>query len=182
MDPQRGVDEGRVHPHQQRGVVGAVAVADDVLVHRAHRRGGGTSLLGRAEHDRERCLERALQPGERVGVEAAVLGDGGRNHRVRELHKQRPPAAEEEDALAVDSANHRVGGEETGCADGAAGQAAASTRPYSVVRCSSGRPRGSTISPNERSSMRWPCDAPAAREMFSSIRVPPRSFAPAAST
>ena len=77
---------------------------------------------------------------------------------------------------------HRVGGEETGCADGAAGQAAASTRPYSVVRCSSGRPRGSTISPNERSSMRWPCDAPAAREMFSSIRVPPRSFAPAAST
>ena len=56
------------------------------------------------------------------------------------------------------------------------------TRPYSVVRCSSGRPRGSTMARKASSSMRWPWAAPAAREMFSSISVPPRSLAPACRT
>src|SRR5207253_10777703 len=57
--------------------------------------------------------------------------------------------------------------------------ASAATRSYTVVRCSRLRPRGSTMARKAASSMRWPCEAPAAREMFSSIKVPPRSLAPA---
>src|SRR5581483_3492542 len=58
----------------------------------------------------------------------------------------------------------------------------AATRPYKVVRCSSVRPIGSTSARRSASSMPWPCDAPAAREMFSFINVPPRSLTPARSS
>ena len=50
---------------------------------------------------------------------------------------------------------------------------------YSVERCTSGRPSGATMDSSSSTPMRCPCDAPAAREMFSSISVPPTSLAPA---
>ena len=50
---------------------------------------------------------------------------------------------------------------------------------YSVERCTSGRPSGATMASSSSTPIRCPCCAPAAREMFSSISVPPRSLAPA---
>ena len=52
-------------------------------------------------------------------------------------------------------------------------------RPYRVVRCSGIRPAPRMISCISSAQTCWPCTAPAARVMDSSISTPPMSLAPA---
>lgn len=108
MDAQRRVDQRRVHPQQQVGVVGVVALAAHRAVGRLHFLGGTTRLLVRAEDDGEAGVEGALQAGERIGFEPAVLGHAPGHQGMGQLHEQGSWAPEQQDELAVDATDHGV--------------------------------------------------------------------------
>ena len=120
---QRAVDQRRMHPQQQRrivgvvrrpgaeGAAGALQSPADARVHAldaAHRR---QRLGGATEHDRQGQLERSNQPLQRLLLEAAVLGDAGGDQRMGHLQEQRPAAAEQQDRLAVHPPGDAVGRE-----------------------------------------------------------------------
>ena len=86
--------------------------AADAPVHRAHDAAGLLGLLGGAEVDPRHPLVGAQQARARVVEDDRVTLEADHPERFAGLHQERAGAGEEDDALAVQAADHRVGGEE----------------------------------------------------------------------
>jgi hypothetical protein len=74
----------------------------------AHGRGCGLRLLLVAKGDRQHRAEGAQQASEAVRAICAVLRNGEGHERMCDLHEQRAPATEQEDAFAMDEPDCRT--------------------------------------------------------------------------
>jgi hypothetical protein len=136
---QRRVDERRVHPQLQIGVVAGVALAADGRVDAADLRRDPPHLLRRAVGGDQQEVQRAEQAGEGTVGEVAVLGHPARHGRMGQLHQQGPPRGEADERLGrqrpqdvpvteqgvepvVGTVAGAVGGAAGGTADGVVGR------------------------------------------------------------
>jgi hypothetical protein len=79
----------------------------NAVVDRADAADDGPPLLRVPEDHGQRRVDRAPQAIEGAPGEVAVVGDAGRDERMRDPHQQRAAAAEEQDRLAVDAPRER---------------------------------------------------------------------------